>query len=136
MPVLDTTVLIDAMRGPNSAVCKRAVAKLREVESRGEALRTTNFNVAELLVGVHKADPPAEERRKAEACLADLEILSFSSSAAEIFGTVVADLELRGEPISDMDALVAAVAMDNRESIVTRNVRHLVRIPGLSVESY
>ena len=136
MAVLDSTALIDLMRGKQSVLRQRVVAKLEEIVSRGDALRTTIFNVAELLVGVHKGNRPAEERQKLDNCLADLEILPFSELATEIFGMVVADLEQRGEPIGDIDALIAAVTLENRDFIVTRNIRHFDRVPGLSVETY
>jgi hypothetical protein len=63
-------------------------------------------------------------------------MLPFEKSTARIFGMVVGDLEKQGLPISDMDALIASVALEHDELLVTRNVRHFERVRGLRVESY
>ena len=63
------------------------------------------------------------ERAAVEQCIAPFDILPFERSTAEIFGAIVGELEKRGESISDIDALIASIALEYSELIVTRNRR-------------
>ena len=52
---------------------------------------------------------------------------------AEVFGRIVGHRQSKGTPIGDMDAPIGAMALENGHPVVTRNVRHFERIPGLEV---
>lgn len=136
MALLDTSFLIDLMKEAKRRRPGSAAQKLDELIRDGENLRIAIFTVGELFVGVAKGSRPIQEREAVEKCLTLFDILSFERPAAEIFGAIVGDLERRGQSISDMDALIASVAMENGERLVTRNTRHFLRINGLMVESY
>jgi tRNA(fMet)-specific endonuclease VapC len=71
-----------------------------------------------------------------EQCVALFEVLPFERNTAEIFGSIVGELEKQGHKISDIDALIASVALEHSEVLVTRNRKHFDRIPGLQVEGY
>jgi tRNA(fMet)-specific endonuclease VapC len=62
--------------------------------------------------------------------------VGFEESTAHIFGGIVGDLEKRGQIISDMDALIASVALEHDELVVTRNLAHFQRVAGLRIEGY
>jgi tRNA(fMet)-specific endonuclease VapC len=38
--------------------------------------------------------------------------------------------------IGYLDVFIASIAMTNGESLVTRNIRHFERVPGLKVENW
>ena len=135
MACLDTTFLIDLGRR-SGARQKRAREKLREVAARGERLSTTRFNVAELHVGIFRADDAERERKAVEAVLSGLAILDFDQDSAAVFGHITAHLQRLGRPAGDMDALIAATALVAAETIITRNPGHFDEIPGLAVEAY
>jgi tRNA(fMet)-specific endonuclease VapC len=42
----------------------------------------------------------------------------------------------RGTPIGEFDVLIAAHAVTLRCTLVTNNVRHFARVPGLAVENW
>ena len=136
MAVLETTFVIDLMKESKRARAGPAVRKLQELATRREPLRIAIFTLAELLVGVAKGSRPQQERKAIEQCVSPFEVLPFERSTAEIFGAIVAELEKRGESISDIDALIASVALEHSEVLVTRNRKHFDRIPGLTVETY
>ncbi len=48
----------------------------------------------------------------------------------------MSELERKGEPIGEMDALIASVALAHNERIVTKNVKHFGRVEGLEIESW
>lgn len=52
--------------------------------------------------------------------------------AAEIYG----DLHRTGQLISDADILIAAIALVHGLEVVTENVSHYGRIPGLTLQSW
>ena len=63
-------------------------------------------------------------------------MLPFEQPTAEIFGSIVGELEKRGQTISDIDALIASIALEHAEVLITRNRKHYDRIPTLRVEDY
>jgi tRNA(fMet)-specific endonuclease VapC len=136
MACLDTSVLLDLLGRGGRLRRRQAADVIRRLVSAGEALTTTRFNVAELLVGVARAGERAREARAVEAALHGLRILEFDEPAAQVFAEVTAHLQHLGRSAGDMDVLIAAVALVNDENLVTRDVRHFARIPGLRLESY
>jgi predicted nucleic acid-binding protein len=49
---------------------------------------------------------------------------------------LAAELDRRGERIGNEDCWIAATAIEHRLTLVTRNLRHFERIPGLKIESW
>jgi tRNA(fMet)-specific endonuclease VapC len=49
----------------------------------------------------------------------------------EVFARTRADLRRSGQLIADLDLLIAATALHHDLTLLTRNVRHFARIPGL-----
>jgi len=136
MAVLETTFVIDLLKVSKRQRPGAATQKLDDLVARGESLRIAIFTLAELFVGVAKGNQPQQERAAVEQCVAPFDVLSFERSTAEIFGAIVGELEKRGESISDIDALIASIALEHAEILVTRSRRHFDRVPGLSVETY
>lgn len=136
MAVADTCFLLDLAKGPGSRIGGKARALLRELHAAEEPLATTRFNVAELLVGVSRANDPVAERRKIDHLLHPFTVLEFHARSAEVFGRVVGYLQSRGTVIGDMDALIGAVALQAGHPVVTRNAAHFGRIAGLELITY
>ena len=63
-------------------------------------------------------------------------LLPFDESAAEEYGRLRAYLEAQGTPIGHPDTQIAAIALANDLTVVTGNVRHFQRVPGLAVENW
>jgi tRNA(fMet)-specific endonuclease VapC len=135
MAVFDTTFLID-WSGRESALRTRAESVLLANVRAAEPLYTTRLNVAEMWIGVHRSVQRDRELERVQKILRGFRVLEFDASAAEVFGEQSAHLITRGRPIGDMDILIAAIAITNRQRLVTRNVDHFREIRGLVVESY
>lgn len=135
MACLDTSVLIDVSRR-RSRRRSRAAAKLRDLLAAGQSLVTTRLNLAELYVGIQRSDDPRREARVVSAAVRDLEILEFDDRAARLFGEITAHLYRIGQPIGDMDAMIAATSIANGHVLVTRNATHFANVPHLAVETY
>lgn len=136
MACLDTSTLIDLSyqrRTGRPLLASRAVAQLSKA---GERLMTTRFNLAEVYVGFERANDPARDRARMAPVLLRLAVLEFDDRAARLFGQLSAHLMRMGQPIGDMDVLVASTALVAGESLVTGNPQHFGRIPGLRVIGY
>jgi len=134
--LLDTTVLIDLTRRAGHPQRARAEAVTRRLLSAGEPLLTSRINEAEFRVGPLRAADATREAAKVEAVLATLVVLDFDAAAAVRFAEAQAHLLGTGRPAGEMDVLIAAVALANGQSIVTRNPEDFVEIRGLVIEAY
>jgi tRNA(fMet)-specific endonuclease VapC len=65
-----------------------------------------------------------------------LTILDVGSDEAVIAGDVLAHLRRAGRTIDVEDVLIGATALSRGFTVVTNNVRHFRRIPGLAVEDW
>ena len=94
------------------------------------------ISASELLHGVHRAvDEQSRSRRMAfvEGVLAGMEILDIDLPTARLHSGLWADLVAKGEMIGAHDLWIAASALANNCSLVTRNIREFERVPGLRV---
>jgi predicted nucleic acid-binding protein len=102
----------------------------------GEVFYTTRLNEAEIMVGLHYSGNEPARRTRLKGILDTLVILELTAAASEQFGIIKAFLTSRGEIIGDFDTLIAAIALCNDQPMLTRNVKHFSRVPGLKVEAY
>ena len=63
-------------------------------------------------------------------------ILSLTRKAADIAAELYADLRKKGQPIDDIDLLIAGIAIANGLVMVTQNRKHFDRIAELEVEDW
>jgi len=109
---------------------------VRQLLADGEALYTSRINVAELYVGAELSNDPAAEYQAIRGYLAWVGILELDDRASRAFGSLRADLQKRGRLSGDMDMLIAAMALANGETVVTRNAAHFRDMPGVKVVGY
>jgi len=69
-----------------------------------------------------------------ERVLSGMEILDIDISIARIYAKFWSDLAGSGQMIGAYDLWLAASALANDCSVVTRNVREFERVPGLILE--
>ena len=60
-------------------------------------------------------------------------ILPFDVAVARVYGQIEATLSKGGRPLADADLHIAATALHHGLELVTGNVRHFERVPGLSL---
>lgn len=130
MYMLDTNILVDFLRGNAPGILK----VLRESDARAFAI--SSVVEAELLLGAHKSQNVARERRRVEELLLPFEIVPFDSACAHQYAGLRAHLEKAGTPIGANDYLIAATALAHSAVLVTNNVGEFSRVPGLMIESW
>ncbi|ADC61576.1 type II toxin-antitoxin system tRNA(fMet)-specific endonuclease VapC [Allochromatium vinosum] len=65
-----------------------------------------------------------------------LEVLPWTTGAAAHYAELRTVLERQGQPIGNMDMLIAAHALAENAVLVTHNTREFERVPGLKVENW
>jgi tRNA(fMet)-specific endonuclease VapC len=129
--LLDTNVLVDILRKGEGHYAKR----LARVPP-GERM-TSSICVAELLYGTERSSRGAKERSVIEGeMLPSLTVLSYDLPAARSYARLRALLERAGNSLEEADLQIAAIALANDLTLITGNVRHFDRIPGLRVENW
>jgi predicted nucleic acid-binding protein len=121
--VLDTNVLSEALKPSPSSIVLRWLAAQEPT-----SVFITTITQAEILYGIEAL--PASKRRilllaAVEKMFAEEfagQIFSFDEDAARAFAKVVAERDPAGHPISQFDAMIAAIARCHRAAVATRNI--------------
>ncbi len=94
--------------------------------------------VSELLFGLHRADTAARRLRREnflEALLETIPVLPFDLRAARVYGRIWSELAATGQMIGPHDAQIAATCLAHGYGVLTENLAHFQRVPGLDVAS-
>jgi tRNA(fMet)-specific endonuclease VapC len=124
--LIDTDWLIDATTGRLDA--QRTLSSLSD-----DGLAVSILTVAELYEGAFRTPDPSHTLAGMREFLGDYGILPVTDSIAETFAGERANLRRLGQLIPDMDLLIAATARSYDLTLLTRNIRHFARIPGLRI---
>lgn len=130
--ILDTNAVSALMKGDPALV-----QRLRKISK--SAVTIPQPVIAEIAYGIERL--PRSKRRQTlqerfDWVLQELPRVDWTDDVSRKFGTVKSALERRGERIEDIDAAIAAHALAEDAVLVTANVRHLTRVPGLKVEDW
>lgn len=127
--ILESTFLIDLERAHHRGVEGPAVAFL---EANHDARLYLPFVVAgEMASGISMRD-----RARWEAFLAPFYVLPSTPDVSWHYGRAYRHLRDNGNLIGANDLWIAATGLAYEMPVVTRNVDHFRRVPGLDVESY
>ena len=128
MKVLDTTFLIDLLRGKEKTI---------KILRSKEPLLTTQVNMYEVIRGLFLRDISASRMLDINELFDNIKVLPLDDNAIIRSAEISADLIKKGQTISDCDCLTAGIALSKGiNSIITNNTKHFGRINQLVVESY
>jgi toxin FitB len=128
MIVLDTNVISETMR----RLPKAAVVEWLDSQPANDLFLCTPV-LAEIYYGVARLDESMRKSnllrsyRQIVAEVFEGRILPFDAPAAEAYGELVAELESEGNPITVIDAMIAAIAQSNAATLATRNMAHFTK---------
>jgi tRNA(fMet)-specific endonuclease VapC len=130
--LVDTNALSALMRGD-----RRAIERLARISKGSVALPQPVL--AEIAYGLERL--PRSKRKDRLTARYDLlrgELIraAWTDEVSSRFGEIKATLERHGERIEDFDAAIAAHALAIDAVLVTANVGHMARVPGLRVEDW
>jgi predicted nucleic acid-binding protein len=123
--LLDTTVVIDLLRGRRSAL-----ARLRALRGAGDAPYVCAINVEETVRGLRPG-----ERDRVRALFAGLREAPLGSTEGWVAGEWRRDFAVRGVTLSQADCLVAASAAAIGGRVATGNPKDFP-MDGISVEHW
>lgn len=129
MVCVDTDFLIDIGNRD-----ERAIEALRGIRSKGETLYTTTISMGEYYAGAYRSRDKETKVTKAKELLMAFLPLTSDHESARLWGQL--SVELKSNMIGDLDLLIASIAIANKQTFLTRNVKHFKRVPGLTVESW
>lgn len=129
--LVDTSFIIDVMMNDGGAV-----RKAKELADASISLMVGTPTVFELYVGVGLSVKSHEEREKILDILKSLAHLSLDTPSASRAGLVYAQRAKEGMKIDPEDAMLAGIAIENHQPLLTRNRKDFAGIPELRVESY
>jgi len=69
-----------------------------------------------------------------ERVLVAVTVLPYDRQVARVYGEIAAVLESQGHRLADADMQIAATALHHDLQLVTGNVRHFERLPGLKID--
>jgi tRNA(fMet)-specific endonuclease VapC len=126
MTVLDTNFLIYLLRNKAAA----------EVADYYANPKITTITLYELYFGANLSVKQKDEMSKINSLLNSVDLLAFDECAAEKAGDIQAKLINSGRRIDLQDVLIAGIVISKNEELVTNNIDHFRRIPGLRCNSW
>lgn len=125
--LLDTNICVALLKG------ERDLAK-KFREEAPSAFSLCSVVKAELLYGAHKSRYVEDNLSLLDKFFRQFPSLSFDDGAARFYGTMRALLTKAGTPIGPNDLLIAGIAQSQGLTLLTRNQKEFIRIPGLRLE--
>ena len=123
--LVDIDWVIDAL-----ANIPAAITPLRQLAHDGIAVSMISFG--ELYDGAYGSRVPLTEIARIQQFLSSYPVINLSDAIMDRFAQTRTLLRSQGMLIPDMDILIAATALAHNLTLLTRNVRHFQRIPGLA----
>lgn len=126
--LLDTNVLSEAVRAqPNAGVMDNLARYQGELAVPAPVWHELRYGWLRM---------PAGQRKDAigrylQEVVADLPVLSYDAGAARVHAELRADLERAGKAMPFVDGQIAAIAIAQGLTLVTRNVRDFSAVAGL-----
>jgi tRNA(fMet)-specific endonuclease VapC len=142
--LLDTDTLIYLIRGLKATSRRsqreralRLVERCRNAQNEGHTVGVSAVTVSELEFGAHQSGRYEEDSAAVAKILAPFEIYDYVTvSCAPHYGRIRHELEQAGQTIGAMDLLIAAHALGLDATLVTNNLAHFQRVPGLKVTDW
>jgi tRNA(fMet)-specific endonuclease VapC len=131
--ILDSSIVIAAeRRGEN---VERLIEHVVSVAGDQEAALSA-IGLTELVHGLYRAKTTAvrvQRQSFLEELLADLSVYPYTRETAMLAGRLDGEQRSKGLVIPFSDLLIGATALALGFSVLTANLRHFQKIPGLSV---
>ncbi|HUO33818.1 MAG TPA: PIN domain-containing protein [Candidatus Acidoferrum sp.] len=131
--ILDSSVVIDAERR-HETVEQLIERILRSTDDEDAALSAVGLT--EIVHGIYRASTPEIRLRREgflDELLADFTVYPYTKETATLAGKLDGQQRAKGAVVPFADLLIGATALALGFSVLTVNVRHFERIPGLSV---
>ena len=130
--MLDTDMCSYIMRDRAAWVLQN----LNDKSSAGHAICMSVITYQELRFGAEHVNSKKYHERIDAMCERIDYIADWGTQQADTFATTQAKLFRAGAPIGFTDMMIAAHALTIDAVLVSNNVRHFAKVPGLSIENW
>jgi len=113
-----------------------AIQTAKELSEASISILVGTPTIFELYVGVGLSVRSGEEREKVLGVLKSLPHLSLDGASASKAGTIYAQRIREGAKIDPEDAMLAGMAIQNNEPLLTRNRKDFTGISDLKLKFY
>ena len=127
--LLDTNIVIYVIK-------RRPIEALEIFNQNAGRMAISSITLAELMHGAEKSSNPSANLAVIEDLCSRLEVLPYGAKAAQHYGSIRAQLELRGQTIGVNDLHIAAHARSEGLTLVTNNLREFERVKALRLENW
>lgn len=124
--LLDTDIVAAWLNGH-----RRTVGLVTDL--RHEGLAVSLMTYGEIYEGVYFGRDPRAAELSFWAFLKRVQLLPISRSVLRQFARIRGQLRSQGLLLPDPDILIGATAVQHNLTLLTRNVRHFERIPGVMI---
>ena len=128
--LLDTNICIYMIKRQHPEIIKKVL------KIGFEDIGVSTISLAELEYGVANSSRPQEAQAALFEFIIPFEMFDFTVAAASYYGKIRKELKEKGQPIGEMDMLIASIAMANELIVVTNNEKEFRRISILRVENW
>ncbi len=94
------------------------------------------ITAGELWTWVSRSSSSSRSRKSVSDFIDVMDVVEIDLAVALRFGTLRAEMLDTGRPLPDMDALIAATALQANLTLVTHNVADFQAIPDLRIEDW
>ncbi len=129
MYLLDTDTLIYFLKG-NEAVVRNFQANM----DIPKAISVITYG--ELAYGCRKSQRATANLAKVHRLAEIYPVIDVTRSVMDSFGDIKAQLSASGNTVDDFDLLIGCTALTLNYTVVTNNIRHYAKIPGLNVVNW
>jgi tRNA(fMet)-specific endonuclease VapC len=126
--LLDTNIVSHIMQGRDAAL----LAKLQTLAVGEVAL--SSVTLGELEYGIQRNGNPSRLVAALEQVLLRMDVLPWTKEVAKCYGKLCAELESKGVNLSDLDMMIAAQAVAEKLTLVSRDKAFLQLQDELIVE--
>jgi tRNA(fMet)-specific endonuclease VapC len=105
--------------------------KVQFDEVGSDNLAISTVVLAELYYGAARHPKCVSIRHEIDDFSSRLAVIPWDEAAADHYGVIRTELEKSGSPIGAMDMLIAAHARSLNATLVSNNIRHFEKVPGL-----
>ncbi|MCH7750453.1 MAG: PIN domain-containing protein [Acidobacteria bacterium] len=130
--VLDTNAVSALMRGSAAVVERLAATAPADVAVPQPVLAEIAYGIERLARSKRRVALQA----RFDLLCSELPRADWTDTVSQMYGRVKASLERRGTRIEDFDAAIAAHALAVDATLVTADLDHMTRVPGLRVENW
>lgn len=124
--IIDTDWIIEMIWGNRQTI--QMVDRLRSA-----SISVSLLTLGEVYEGAFNSSNSQEMLKRFQQFSEDFTPIGLDGGVAERFAEIRAYLRRTGNPIDDVDAVVAAIALERDLTVLTYNRRHFERIPDLRV---